>query len=91
MTWLVRLSRGWRVFNRYYDELFLVPYRTAVAREQRDQEDLFVLLCFSDMLGIPNPVNYYTLELLPVMIEEFHAWHKKHGMEHSPLDDIRCC
>ena len=90
MSW-ERLSSAWRRFNELYDELFFSPYRSAVARERRDQEELFLLLVFSDMLGIPNPVSYYTLELLPVMLEEFHAWHKRQGMEKSPYDGIRCC
>lgn len=88
---LARFQAAWIAFNDAYDEFFYAPYRAAVAREQRDQEDLFLLLCFSDLLGIPNPVNYYTLELLPYLYEEFHEWHLRQGMEHSPLDAIKCC
>ena len=84
-----RVREGWRRFNAFYDELFLAPYRSAVARERRDREDLFLLLCFSDMLGIPNPVNYYTLELLPHVMERFHQWHLRQGMERSPLEGFR--
>ena len=84
-----RLRSGWRAFNDFYDELFYAPWRSAVARERREQEDLFLLLCFSDLLGIPNPVNYYTLELLPVMLERFHEWHLRQGMEKSPLEGFR--
>ena len=84
-----KLREAWRSFNAFYDELFLSPYRSAVAREKRDQEELFLLLCFSDMLGIPNPVSYYTLELLPHMMERFHEWHQRQGMERSPLEGFR--
>jgi hypothetical protein len=86
-----RVHAGWRRFNELYDQLFLVGYRSVVARERRDEEELFLLLCFSDMLGVPNPVSYYTLELLPALLERFHQWHLKQGMEHSPLDGFRCC
>ncbi len=86
---LDRLRNGWHAFTRFYDELFFAPYRSAVAREHRDQEELFLLLCFGDLLGIPNPVNYYTLELLPYMYQEFHQWHLRQGMEHSPLDTFK--
>ena len=82
------LRDRWRRFNELYDELFFSPYR-AVARRHRDEEDLFLLLCFSDMMGIPNPVNYYTLELLPAMLERFHAWHLRQGMEKSPPGGFR--
>lgn len=36
--------------------------------------DEFMLLCFSDILGLPLPINYYTLELSPYLTEELEAW-----------------
>ncbi|MBO8172760.1 MAG: hypothetical protein H0Z33_12840 [Bacillaceae bacterium] len=75
----------------FYEEMFMTPYRSAVKREIRDEDDLFLFLCFSEMLGLPNPVSYYTLELYPLVYERFHEWHKRMGMEKSPLDGIRCC
>ncbi|MBU8906461.1 cory-CC-star protein [Desertibacillus haloalkaliphilus] len=76
---------------KLYDEILSLQHRAEIKREIRDQDDLFMLLCFSEMLGIPNPVSYYTLELYPEMIEKFHDWHLRMGMEKSPLDGIRCC
>lgn len=87
--WWRRLAGGWRRFNELYDQLFLVRYRSLAARRRRDEEDLFLLLCFSDLLGIPNPVSYYTLELLPAMMERFHRWHLRQGMERSPLEGFQ--
>ena len=72
-------------------EFYNAPYRGAVARAKRDQDDLFMLLVFSEMMGVPNPVTYYTLELQPLLLERFHEWHVRMGMEHSPLDEFRCC
>ena len=76
---------------RYYDEVLSMPHRQEIARELRDQNDLFLLMLYSEMIGIPNPVYYYTLELYPYMIEEFHDWHLRMGMDKSPLNGIRCC
>ncbi|HEX7064827.1 MAG TPA: cory-CC-star protein [Bacillales bacterium] len=75
----------------FYDQVISLEHRAAVKREIRDEDDLFLLLCFSEMLGIPNPVSYYTLELYPMIVERFHEWHKRMGMEKSPLEGIRCC
>ena len=72
-------------------EVYHAPYRGAIARAKRDQDDLFMLLIFSEMMGVPNPATYYTLELQPVLLERFHEWHTRMGMEHSPLDDFKCC
>jgi hypothetical protein len=84
-----RIRHGWRRFLELYEEAAIAPYRSAVARERRDAEDLFLLLCFSDLMGIPNPVSYYTLELLPQMLDRFHQWHLRQGMERSPLEGFR--
>ena len=48
-----------------------------------------MLFVFSEMLGVPNPATYYTLELQPLLLERFHEWHQRMGMEHSPLDHFK--
>ena len=73
----------------FYEAVLELPHRTEIARELRDEDDLFLLMLYSEMLGIPNPVYYYTLELYPYMIEEFHDWHVRMGMDKSPLTGIR--
>ena len=75
----------------FYEEVLEMPHRTEIARELRDEDDLFLLMLYSEMIGIPNPVYYYTLELYPYMIEQFHDWHLRMGMDKSPLTGIRCC
>jgi hypothetical protein len=88
---LSRWRRGLKAIKDFYEEMYFVPYRQTIKREIRDEEDVFKLLAFSEMLGIPNPVSYYTLELMPFMLEDFHEWHRRMGMERSPLDGFRCC
>ena len=83
-VWYVRASEAG---TRYYN----APYRAAIARARRDEDDLFMLLVFSEMMGIPNPASWYCLELQPLLMERFHGWHTRMGMEHSPLDNFRCC
>lgn len=78
-------------FLELLDEFYRGRHRRALARERRDEEELFMLLVFSEMMGIPNPAGYYTLELLPVVYDRFHEWHVRMGMERSPLDHFRCC
>lgn len=80
-----------RAFGRGLNEFYAAPYRSAFLRAQREEEDLFMLLVLGEALGVPNPAAFYTLELLPIIYEDFHAWHQRMGMEHSPLENIRCC
>ena len=82
-----RFHRALELLNEFYES----RHRSALAREMRDEDDLFMLLVFSEMMGIPNPASYYTLELLPVLYDRFHEWHLRMGMERSPLDHFRCC
>ena len=72
-------------------EFYTAPFRGAVARAKREEDDLFMLLVFSEMVGVPNPASYFTLELQPLLYEDFHEWHKRMGMDHSPLEGFRCC
>ncbi|AHI03816.1 DNA helicase [Corynebacterium falsenii DSM 44353] len=72
-------------------EFYHAPYRRTMAKAARDEEDLFMLIIAGEALGVPNPASYYTLELLPLMYERFHDWHRRMGMEHSPIDGIACC
>lgn len=74
-----------------YEKAISLSHHAAIKRELRDEDDLFILLCFSELLGIPNPVSYYTMELYPLLIDKFHHWHLRMGMEKSPLEEIRCC
>ena len=81
---LRRLAEGLR-------EFYVAPYRRTFARARREEEDLFMILVLAEALGVPNPVSYYTIELLPAVYDRFHDWHRRMGMESSPLDTLACC
>lgn len=73
------------------EEFYVAPYRGSVARMRRDEDDLLMLFVFSELMGVSNPAAYFTLELQPVLLERFHDWHRRRGLDHSPLDGIKCC
>lgn len=92
MTGRMQTAREWwGKIRHFYEEMYFAPYRRTMLKEVRNEEDVFKLLAMSEMLGIPNPVSYYTLELMPFMLEDFHEWHQRMGMEKSPLDGFKCC
>ena len=84
-------ATAWARFSAGLREFYAAPYRRAFARAQRDEDDLFMMIVLAESLGVPNPVSYYTVELLPVMYDQFHDWHRRMGMDHSPLDYLSCC
>lgn len=81
----------WQAFAEGLQEFYHAPYRQTLTRAYRDEQDLFMLMIFAESLGIPNPMAFYTLELQPLLLEEFHDWHLRMGMPHSPLDRFGCC
>jgi hypothetical protein len=80
-----------KAFLEGLDEFYHAPYRRTLTAAYRDENDVFMLMVFAEQLGVPNPVSFYTMELLPFMLEEFHEWHVRMGMEKSPIGHFGCC
>ena len=89
--WWTALGRQLRAAREVYEGIYIAPYRSQILRAYAEERDLFFLVGFGDLLGIPNPVAFYTLELYPDLIEQFHQWHLRAGMPHAPEGGFRCC
>lgn len=48
--------------------------KSLLVKESHNEMDEFLLLCFGDLLGIPIPTSYYSLELLPLLAEDLEGW-----------------
>ena len=91
MSWWTELRRKLRAAAEIYEGVALAPYRAEIQRRYARQRDAFMLATFSDALGVPDPTEFYTLELMPYLMEEFHEWHQRLGMDHPPDGGWRCC
>jgi hypothetical protein len=69
----------------------LAGHQRQVRAEAIELEDLFLLLCFMDVMGLPNPAALYLVDVHPYLLEEFHLWHRRAGMDRSPLATFSCC
>lgn len=85
------IAPWWQRFAVGLNEFYHAPYRQTMARAARDEEDFFMLLMFAESLGIDNPASFYTLELQPLFLENFHEWHTRMGMDRCPFDHVGCC
>ncbi|MCG3808111.1 cory-CC-star protein [Psychrobacter sp. Ps4] len=85
------IAPWWQRFAAGLNEFYHAPYRQTMARAARDEEDFFMLLMFAESLGIDNPASFYTLELQPLFLENFHEWHTRMGMDRCPFDHVGCC
>ena len=66
-------------------------YQHELRRQASELNDLFMLLCYLELMGVPNPATFYLLDVYPLLLQEFHLWHRRMGVEHSPLGSFRCC
>lgn len=73
------------------EEFYQAPYRQALARQQRDADDVLYMQLCAESLGVPNPVGLYTLELLPVIYDDIHRWHVRMNLPDSGVTGISCC
>ncbi len=69
----------------------LSPYERVLRQQTADLNDLFLLLCFMEATGLPNPATLYLFEIYPYLLEHFHQWHRRMGIEHSPIGSLPCC
>lgn len=81
----------WGAFLAGLEEYYAGPYRRTFVRARREEDDHFALVVLAETLGVPDPAAYYTVELLPGVYERFHEWHRRMGMDRSPLEHISCC
>jgi hypothetical protein len=51
--------------------------KALLIKESHNEMDDFILLCFGDLLGIPLPTTYYSLELLPLIAEDLDGWQNR--------------
>jgi hypothetical protein len=69
----------------------LAGHQRQVRAQAVELEDLFLVLCFMDLMGLPNPAALYLVDLHPFLLEEFHLWHRRMGADRSPLAAFSCC
>ena len=88
------MTPGWRELyeriDELHDEYFVGRWRSGLQKEANRQQDALMAMLFMEALGVPNPTNYYALELYPEFVESFHQWHRRMGMKTVP-DAGFCC
>ncbi len=57
-------------------------------KARHEQERLFTLIIYGDLLGVPILPPYYTLRLLPFMVPTFENWRRSMLRERDLTDLI---
>ncbi len=84
-------SQLWRNLADVLEGMALSGHRRRVRAAAIELEDLFLLMCFMDLMGLPNPAALYLLDVYPYLVGEFHLWHRRMGIDRSPLAEFTCC
>jgi hypothetical protein len=81
----------WQHVGEVLEGMAFAGHRREVRAQAMALEDLFLLLCFMEMMGLPNPAALYLADVQPYLVEEFHLWHRRIGLRRSPLATFSCC
>jgi hypothetical protein len=81
----------WQAVRDVFRGMAYAGHRRQLRGQAADLHDLFLLLCYMDVMGLPNPAALYLLDVYPFVVEEFHVWHRRMGMDRSPLATFSCC
>lgn len=63
----------------FHDQVFTARWRRELRREARGQQDALRAVVLAETLGVPNPVAYETLDVVPYLVADLHAWHQRMG------------
>jgi hypothetical protein len=91
MIQAVDLGEIGRNLSNFLRGMALAGYQRDLRGRAMELADLFELLCFMELVGLPNPATVYLLEVFPYVLDEFHLWHRRMGMDRSPLASFSCC
>jgi hypothetical protein len=85
----------WRHLRKNLEDVFhgmaYLGHERHLRGQAADLDDLFLLVAYLDLFGIPNPAVFYLLDLYPYLVGEFHLWHRRMGFDRSPLASFTCC
>jgi hypothetical protein len=84
-------SLFWQNVADVFRGMAMGGHRRQLRSDAIELQDLFLLMCFMDLMGLPNPAALYLLDVQPYLVEEFHLWHRRMGADRSPLSTIGCC
>ena len=81
----------WQNLADVFEGMALAGHRRQVRSDAIELQDLFLVMCFMEALGLPNPAALYLIDVHPFLVEEFHLWHRRLGADRSPLTTFACC
>jgi len=83
---LPSLKKFKKTISEFFYGMTTYEWVELARKERLDLEHLFILLSFSDILGLSLPTNYYSFKFLPYIIPELNIWKRRMLRKRSLLD-----
>ncbi len=64
----------WEIVKLFFKGMIVDTSYEVIEAAANMEKDNFMIVIFSDFLGIPNPLSYYTIELIPYFGNELPGW-----------------
>jgi hypothetical protein len=84
-----RLRQFTRAANEFVYGMTTYGWVRDLRRERGEVEQLFALITFGDLIGLPVLPPYYTLRLLPYVVPAINCW-KRSLLRERDWTDLAC-
>lgn len=84
------LLKLWDWLGEFLNGTYAVGHNRALQQQVNQLGDFFMLITFSECLGLPNPYGFYTIDQLPELIPAFHKWHTRMGLHANIWERFPC-
>lgn len=84
------VRRAWRALAAYHDAVLVARWQGGLRRAARDEEDRFLAVLLLASYGVDDPAAFETIEVTPSLVEAFHRWHRREGLDRFPEGGV-CC
>ena len=70
------IKNALQVIREVFYGMTIYDWVRELEKARNEQNRLFTMIVFGDLLGIPILPPYYTLRLIPYIIKDFEAWQR---------------
>jgi hypothetical protein len=84
----IRAGDAFRTFLNVIYGMTLYDWVRELQKVRNEQNRLFTLIVYGDLLGIPILPPYYTLRLIPYIVPTIHSWRRSMLRERDITDLI---
>ena len=83
-----RIERLGRFFKDFFVGISYLEIAQTARQEKRSRQDLFMVIAFGDLLGVPIFPPYFSLRIFPYVLPTIEPW-KKGMLRERDLTEVK--